>query len=83
LHSLVPSMSGLVMIVVPMQICEGGELYALLTSQPSKRFRESHVRFYTAEVCHQSCYTHFPVLFLGVSFCTGLFPLRPRRSPRW
>jgi serine/threonine protein kinase len=34
-----------------MQICEGGELYALLTSQPSKRFKESHVRFYTAEVC--------------------------------
>ena len=33
-----------------MQICEGGELYALLTSQPSKRFKESHVRFYTAEV---------------------------------
>ena len=33
-----------------MQICEGGELYALLTSQPSKRFKESHARFYTAEV---------------------------------
>lgn len=33
-----------------MQICEGGELYALLTSQPNKRFKESHVRFYTAEV---------------------------------
>ena len=33
-----------------MQICEGGELYALLTSQPSKRFKESHVRFYTSEV---------------------------------
>ena len=35
-----------------MQICEGGELYALLTSQPSKRFEESHVRFYTSEVGH-------------------------------
>lgn len=33
-----------------MQLCDGGELYALLTSQPSKRFKESHVRFYTAEV---------------------------------
>ena len=33
-----------------MQICEGGELYALLTSQPSKRFKESHVRFVAAEV---------------------------------
>lgn len=33
-----------------LQLCEGGELYALLTSQPSKRFKESHVRFYTAEV---------------------------------
>jgi len=40
-----------------MQICEGGELYALLTSQPSKRFKESHVRFYTAEV---SLRTSFP-----------------------
>ena len=35
-----------------MQLCEGGELYALLTSQPSKRFKESHVRFYTSEVGH-------------------------------
>ena len=33
-----------------MDLCEGGELYALLTAQPNKRFRESHVRFYAAEV---------------------------------
>ncbi|BDA47694.1 probable phototropin-2 [Coccomyxa sp. Obi] len=41
-----------------MQICEGGELYALLTSQPSKRFKESHVRFYTAEVLMALQYLH-------------------------
>ncbi|KAK9905733.1 hypothetical protein WJX75_005338 [Coccomyxa subellipsoidea] len=41
-----------------MQICEGGELYALLTSQPSKRFKESHVRFYTAEVLIALQYLH-------------------------
>ncbi|CAK0783080.1 hypothetical protein CVIRNUC_006275 [Coccomyxa viridis] len=41
-----------------MQICEGGELYALLTSQPSKRFKESHVRFYTSEVLISLQYLH-------------------------
>ena len=33
-----------------MEYCEGGELYALLTSKANKRFKESHVRFYGAEV---------------------------------
>lgn len=33
-----------------MEFCEGGELYALLTSKPMKRLKESHMRFYCAEV---------------------------------
>lgn len=33
-----------------MEFCEGGELYAMLTSKPMKRLKESHVRFYCAEV---------------------------------
>lgn len=33
-----------------MEYCEGGELYGLLTRQPAKRFKESHMRFYAAEV---------------------------------
>ena len=33
-----------------MEYCEGGELYAHLTSRPMKRFKESHMRFYCAEV---------------------------------
>ena len=34
-----------------MEYCEGGELYGLLTTQPAKRLKESHMRFYVAEVC--------------------------------
>lgn len=34
-----------------MEVCAGGELYALLTSQPGKRFPESQMQFYAAEVC--------------------------------
>ena len=33
-----------------MEYCEGGELYGYLTSQPHKRLKESHMRFYAAEV---------------------------------
>ena len=33
-----------------MEYCEGGELYAHLTSRPMKRFKESHMRFYCSEV---------------------------------
>ena len=33
-----------------MEYCEGGELYGLLTTQPTKRLKESHMRFYVAEV---------------------------------
>ena len=33
-----------------MEYCEGGELYGLLTTQPAKRLKESHMRFYVAEV---------------------------------
>ena len=33
-----------------MEYCEGGELYGYLTSQPNKRLKESHMRFYAAEV---------------------------------
>ena len=43
-----------------MEYCEGGELYGLLTTQPSKRLKEAHMRFYVAEVRlpprrHASC----------------------------
>jgi len=33
-----------------MEFCDGGELYGLLNAQPKKRLKESHVRFYVAEV---------------------------------
>ena len=33
-----------------MEYCEGGELYGLLTTQPTKRLKEAHMRFYVAEV---------------------------------
>jgi serine/threonine protein kinase len=33
-----------------MEFCEGGELYAMLTGKPMKRLKESHMRFYCAEV---------------------------------
>ena len=33
-----------------MEFCEGGELYAILTSRPMKRMKESHMRFYCSEV---------------------------------
>lgn len=39
-----------------MEYCEGGELYAHLTSRPMKRFKESHMRFYCAEVSSLSSY---------------------------
>eukprot|EP00967_Tisochrysis_lutea_P090779 scaffold130016_cov21-Tisochrysis_lutea.AAC.2 len=35
-----------------MEYCDGGELYGLLNSQPKKRLREAHVRFYVAENSH-------------------------------
>lgn len=41
-----------------MEFCDGGELYALLNSQPKKRLKESHVRFYTAEVLLALQYLH-------------------------
>lgn len=41
-----------------MEYCRGGELYSLLTSQPKKRFRESVVRFYAAEVLLALQYLH-------------------------
>ena len=34
------------------QVCQGGELYALLTSQPNKRFPEAQMQFYASEVPH-------------------------------
>lgn len=33
-----------------MEYCDGGELYGLLNAQPKKRLKESHARFYCAEV---------------------------------
>ena len=38
-----------------MEYCEGGELYGLLTTQPTKRLKEAHMRFYVAEVCLPAC----------------------------
>lgn len=37
-----------------MEYCEGGELYGLLTTQPTKRLKEAHMRFYVAEVSSPS-----------------------------
>ena len=37
-----------------MEYCEGGELYGLLTTQPTKRLKEAHMRFYVAEVTPSS-----------------------------
>lgn len=37
-----------------MEVCHGGELYALLTSQPHKRFPEAQMQFYAAEVSPSS-----------------------------
>ncbi|GFH26100.1 putative LOV domain-containing protein [Haematococcus lacustris] len=41
-----------------MEFCDGGELYGLLNSQPKKRLREAHVRFYVAEVLLALQYLH-------------------------
>nr|AML78956.1 putative LOV domain-containing protein [Chlamydomonas noctigama] len=41
-----------------MEFCDGGELYALLNSQPKKRLKEAHVRFYAAEVLLALQYLH-------------------------
>eukprot|EP00891_Asterochloris_glomerata_P009772 jgi/Astpho2/9772/Aster-03748 len=41
-----------------MEYCEGGELYGLLTSQPNKRIKEAHMRFYSAEVLLALQYLH-------------------------
>ncbi|GAX81948.1 hypothetical protein CEUSTIGMA_g9376.t1 [Chlamydomonas eustigma] len=41
-----------------MEFCDGGELYALLNSQPKKRLKEIHVRFYVAEVVLALQYLH-------------------------
>lgn len=41
-----------------MEYCDGGELYALLNSQPKKRLKEAHVRFYAAEVLLALQYLH-------------------------
>ncbi len=44
-----------------MEFCDGGELYALLNSQPKKRLKEAHVRFYAAEVLLALQYLHLLV----------------------
>nr|AML78527.1 putative LOV domain-containing protein [Pandorina morum] len=41
-----------------MEYCDGGELYGLLNSQPKKRLKEDHVRFYAAEVLLALQYLH-------------------------
>mmetsp|Transcript_42514 Transcript_42514/g.127483 ORF Transcript_42514/g.127483 Transcript_42514/m.127483 type:complete len:506 (+) Transcript_42514:337-1854(+) len=41
-----------------MEFCDGGELYGLLNSQPKKRLKEAHVRFYVAEVLMALQYLH-------------------------
>uniref|UniRef100_A0A126WYN5 non-specific serine/threonine protein kinase n=1 Tax=Heterochlamydomonas inaequalis TaxID=179866 RepID=A0A126WYN5_9CHLO len=41
-----------------MEFCDGGELYGLLNSTPKKRLKESHVRFYAAEVLLSLQYLH-------------------------
>ena len=41
-----------------MEFCDGGELYGLLNSQPKKRLKEAHVRFYVAEVLLALQYLH-------------------------
>uniref|UniRef100_A0A126X039 non-specific serine/threonine protein kinase n=1 Tax=Trebouxia arboricola TaxID=53268 RepID=A0A126X039_9CHLO len=41
-----------------MEYCEGGELYGLLTTQPTKRLKEAHMRFYVAEVLLALQYLH-------------------------
>lgn len=41
-----------------MEFCEGGELYAMLTAKPMKRLKESHMRFYCAEVLIALQYLH-------------------------
>lgn len=41
-----------------LETCEGGELYALLNSQPNGRLKEPYVRFYTAEVLLALQYVH-------------------------
>ncbi|KAK9802821.1 hypothetical protein WJX73_002029 [Symbiochloris irregularis] len=41
-----------------MEACSGGELYALLTSQPNKRFPEFQAQFYAAEVLAALQYLH-------------------------
>lgn len=40
-----------------MEYCEGGELYGLLTTQPTKRLKETHMRFYVAEVSPSPAHT--------------------------
>lgn len=42
-----------------MEYCEGGELYGLLTTQPTKRLKEAHMRFYVAEVHLSPCMQGF------------------------
>ncbi len=41
-----------------LEYCDGGELYALLNSQGSKRLKETAVRFYAAEVLLALQYLH-------------------------
>eukprot|EP00798_Chlamydomonas_sp_ICE-L_P007879 gene7879-1089_t len=41
-----------------MEFCDGGELYALLNSQPKKRLKEAHVKFYVGEVLLALQYLH-------------------------
>ena len=41
-----------------LEYCDGGELYALLSSQGNKRLKESAVRFYAAEVLLALQYLH-------------------------
>lgn len=52
-----------------MEYCEGGELYGLLTTQPAKRLKEAHMRFYVAEV-HLHCCLHASCMYSPIK---GLF----------
>ena len=53
-----------------MEYCEGGELYGLLTTQPTKRLKEAHMRFYVAEVS-SPCACNWPA-FLWLFICMHL-----------
>lgn len=58
-----------------MEYCEGGELYGLLTTQPTKRLKEAHMRFYVAEV-HLSPCVHGALCCLVVALPSALGHLK-------